>query len=304
MTVPVIAHGRELIQAVDNFGHHHLLIPADATPHPENTRSPLAMSFREFRFGTESGTIVEGRYFDIHCRLPALNRQFDKVIGEVVNAVDGAGNPVGAAAAAVAAWRRLFATLAHARSLTYKDKLAAFGELSVLQDLVDGQRDFPVDSWTGPKQSPHDFELEKVSIEVKTVGDDSDAIRVHGLSQLAQVDDKDLYLVVRRVIENPSGRSLSELLGEILTTCDDPAVLRERAGRIGVYEAMEDSTRFSIAESLIGLVAGDFPRITEETLGTELAGVVSRVGYDLQLAGIRSRLAPGSVERIHRASDE
>jgi len=302
MNVPVVAHGRELVQAVDDMGQHHLLIPADATLHPENTRGPLAMSFRQFRFGTGTGTDIEGRYFDIHCRLPALNKQFDKVIGEVIDVVTGSNHPVGAAAAALSAWRRLFATLADVRPLTHQEKLAAFGELSVLQDLVDGHPDFRVVSWTGPKREPHDFELEDVSIEVKSVGGDSDTINVHGLSQLAQVDEKDLYLIICRVVEDPSGRTLSELLSEILTICDDPAALRERAGQLGVSEVMEDITRFKVTESLIGTVAGDFPRITADTLGAELAGMVSRVGYELRLVDIRAWMASGSVGAIRRGT--
>lgn len=302
MTVPVVAHSRELLQAVDELGQHHLLLPADATLHPENTRSPLAMSFRDFRFGTGTETDVEGRYFDIHCSLPALNKQFDKVIGEVIGAVDGANRPVAAAAAVLAAWRRLFATLADARPLTHQEKLAAFGELSVLQDLVDGRPDFQASSWTGPKREPHDFELEDASIEVKAVGDDSNTITVHGLLQLAQVEDKPLYLIVRRVVESLYGRTLSELLGKILAGCDDPACIRERAGSLGVFEEAEDTTRFEVTESLIGVVTDAFPRITERTLGAELAGVVSRVGYDLQLADVRERLVPGSVDVIWKGA--
>lgn len=302
MTIPVVVHGRELVQAVDNIGDHHLLIPADTTPHPENTRSPLAMSFNRFRFGTGTETDVEGRYMDIHCRLPALNKQFDKVIGEIIGVVDGATRPVGAAAAALAAWRRLFATLADARPLTHQEKLAAYGEISVLQELVDGHPDFRVVSWTGPAREPHDFELEDVSIEVKSVGADSDTITVHGLSQFAQVEEKELYLIIRQVTEDPNGHTLPELLSEILTTCDDPALLRERAGQLGVYEVMEDTTRFAVTESLIGKIAGDFPRITADTLGAEFAGIVCRVDYDLRLTGIRGRLAPGSVNAIQKGA--
>lgn len=295
MTLPAVAHDRKLIQAVDELGQHHLLIPADATPHPENTRSPLSMSFRNFRFGTEEKREVEGRYFDIHCRLPALNEQFDKVIGEVIGEAEGANRPVGAAAATLAAWRRLFTTLADARPLTHQEKLAAFGELSVLQDLVDGFPAFRATSWTGPEREPHDFELANVSIEVKSIGDDSETITVHGLAQLASTEGKPLYLMVLRVIEAQDGRTVSELLGEVLAHCDDPAVVRQRAARIGVHETMEDVTRFTVAESLIGEVGMDFPRITEDTLGLPLADLVSRVSYELQLTAVRDRLAPGAV---------
>jgi hypothetical protein len=300
MTLPVNAHGRSLIQAVDELGQHHLLIPADTTPHPQNTRSPLAMSFRDFRFGTGATTDAEGRYFDIHCRLPALNTQFDTVIGEVITAVESADHPVGAAAATLAAWRRLFATLANARPLTHREKLAMFGELSVLQDLVDGFPDFHATSWTGPEREPHDFELAKASIEVKSVGDDSETITVHGLEQLASTDGKPLYLMIRRVVEEPNGRTVSELLGEILAECDDPATVRQRAARVGVYEAMEDITRFEVTESLIGEIGSTFPRITQETLGPTLADAVSHVSYDLRVAVVRDQLAPGSVDALQK----
>ncbi|MDV2476200.1 PD-(D/E)XK motif protein [Rhodococcus zopfii] len=215
-----------------------------------------------------------------------------------MGAVDGATRPVGAASAVLASWRRLFSTLADARALTHQEKLAAFGELSVLQELVDSGTDFRVASWTGPELEPHDFELDDASIEVKSVGVESDTIRVHGLAQLGQVEEKRLYLIVRQVTEDPSGRTVSELLGEILATCDDPTLLRERAARLGVHEAMEDTARFAVTESLIGEVAGDFPRITADTLGVELAEMVTRVGYELRLKDIRWRLAPGSAEAI------
>lgn len=300
MTLPVVAHDRNLIQAVDELGQHHLLVPADATLHPENTRSPLSMSFRNFRFGMETDGGVKGRYFDIHCRLPALNEQFDKVIGEVVGAVEIAIRPVGAAAATLAAWRRLFATLADVRPLTHQEKLAAFGELSVLQDLVDGFPAFRATSWTGPEREPHDFELANVSIEVKSVGNDSETITIHGLKQLASTDGKSLYLMVLKVTEEPDGRTVSELLGEILAHCDDPAIVRQRAARLGVYETMEDVTRFTVTESLIGQVGSDFPRITADLLGSVLVDVVSRVSYDLQLAAVRDRLVPGAVDALRR----
>ncbi|MGH2548895.1 MAG: PD-(D/E)XK motif protein, partial [Thermomicrobiales bacterium] len=257
-------------------------------------------SFRNFRFGTKAEGDVEGRYFDIHCRLPALNEQFDKVIGEVIGATEGANTPVPAAAATLAAWRRLFATLANVRPLTYQERLAAFGELSVLQDLVDGFPAFRATSWTGPEREPHDFELANVSIEVKSIGDGSETVTIHGLAQLGTTDGKPLYLMILRVTEEQDGRTLSELLGEILKHCDDPAVVRQRAARLGVHEAMEDSTRFAVAESFIGEVGSDFPRITEDTLGLALADLISSVNYELRLPPVLDRLVRGTVDSLRQ----
>lgn len=298
MTLPITAHGRALIQAVDEVDEHHLLVPADATGHPENTRSPLAMSFREFRFSTGENPEVEGRYFDIHCRLRALNTQFDKVIGEVVAAVEGAAHPVAAAATTLAMWRRLFTTLADSRPLTHREKLAAFGELSVLLDLIGAFPGFRAASWTGPERQPHDFELDSLSIEVKSIGDDSQTITVHGLTQLDRVDGKPLYLMIRRIIEDSGGQTLPELLSEVLAACDDPSIVRQRAALLGVYETMSDSTRFEVAESLIGEVTDDFPRITEEILGPALTEMIAHVDYDVRLTDAQRWLVPGSADLL------
>lgn len=302
MPLPVTAGGRELVQAVDAQGLHHLLISADEASHPENTASPLAISFGEFRFKTGPGVDVAGRYLDVRCRLAELEAQFDKVIGEVVDAVADSDRPIGAAMAAIAAWRRLFTALADVRPLTHQEKLAAFGELSVLRDLVTQAPEFRVAAWTGPQRTPHDFELPSISLEVKTIGEDSETITVHGLDQLAEADGKPLYLVVRRVLEAAKGRTVAELLGEVIEGCDDPGLARERAARIGVYEGMEDTSRFEVVESLAGEVGERFPRITRDVLGTELTDAVDQVSYTLQLDAVHDQLAPGFGEVLDKVT--
>ncbi|MGB5796463.1 MAG: PD-(D/E)XK motif protein [Mycolicibacter algericus] len=300
MPLPVVAYGRELIQAIDVQGVHHLLIPADVGPHPENIHSPLAMSFGEFHFKTSADVDVTGRYLDVRCRLSALNKQFDTVIGEVVKNVAGSKRPINAAVTTLAAWRQLFTNLADVRPLTHQQKLAAFGELSVLHDLVVQFPEFRVAAWTGPQRTPHDFELPTISLEVKTIGEDSDTITVHGLDQLAATDDKPLYLVIRQVVEAPGGRTVAELLGDIVSGCDEPALARERAARIGVYEGMEDTTRFEVVASLVGDVGADFPRITRYSLSPDLLDAVGNITYTLVLPALRDRLVRGFGEVLRR----
>lgn len=291
LAVPVMANGRELIQAVDEWGQHHLLVPADDGRHASNTQSPLSVVVRDFCFGSGGADPLEGRYLDIHCRLPELNAQFDAVVDDVVEAVRDSRRPVGAAIAAVASWRRLFASLAGARALTHQEKLSAFGELSVLQELL-AARAFDVRWWTGPSRSPHDFELPGVSIEVKTVGEQSETITVHGFAQLAPKGDKELLLVVRTLIESEDGRTLPELLDEVLATCDDHVALREKAALLGIHEAAEDTTRFAIAETIIGVVGEEFPRLTVEVVGGDLSEAIGSVSYDLRLDAVRPFLKP------------
>ncbi|WP_043451657.1 PD-(D/E)XK motif protein [Jongsikchunia kroppenstedtii] len=293
--LPVRAGGRHLALAVDEKGDHHLLVPKSVEELATNTRSPLAVYARNFRFSGGRKDTIEGLYLDIHCRVEVLNGQFDKVIADVVEAVGRAKDAAAAAAAAVAAWRRLFATLAESRALTYQERLAAFGELSVLQELVENVKGFRPDWWTGPNRKPHDFELPGASIEVKSVGEDSTALTIHGLDQLALSDDKPLHLVIRQIVENSSGKTVAELLGEILSVAEGAPEIRDRAALLGVSDTDVDATRFTIQSTLIGSVNSDFPRIDRSDLREGAEPAVSSVRYDLDLAELRPYLKFSAV---------
>ncbi len=290
--------GRRLTLAIDDQGQHHLLVPKAPGSVPTNTRSPLAVSVRDFSFGHDSLEHVSGHYLDIHCRIDALNAQFDKVISDVVDVVQGSSTPAVSAVATVGAWRRLFAILADGHTLSYPEKIAVFGELTVLQELMEHDGGFEVASWTGPDHAAHDFELSEQSIEVKSIGEDSTTVTIHGLDQLDSVNDKPLYLVVRTIIESASGRTISEVLGEILCASVDPNGIRHAAAKLGVSDTDADPTRFEVQTTMIAEVIGDFPRIIKATVAPHVSESIRRISYELDLRSLSPFLRPTRIDRL------
>lgn len=284
--LPLESDGRALVLAVDDVNERHLLVPVGVEEVPTNTRSPLSVSADRFHFRDFAGDL-KGRFIDIHCARSSLNSQFDYVVDDVLSAVEDSDDRAGAALATVNMWRRLFTNLATAPILTYQEKIAAFGELTVLEELLESDPEFQPEWWTGPEAQPHDFETDRCSVEVKAVGQESQTITIHGLAQLAPTDDKPLYLVIRTIEADPAGRTLGELLESVLAIRDTGTVIRDRAAQLGISTTSKDTERFRVTRTQIGIVAERFPRLTASDLDGASRTAVVRATYDLSLDALR-----------------
>lgn len=288
-TLEVKAGDRSVLLALDEMGHRHLLVPQGSTFLPANTRSPLAVSSQKFQFGPDEIN-MHGNYLDIQCQLPRLNTQFDTVVVDIVHQIESSTDPAAAAFSTVSSWRRLFMNLAAAPAMSYKDRLAAFGELTFLQELAESRYDFQATWWTGPERESHDFALPTVEFEMKTVGEESDTVTVHGLDQLAKHDRIPLYLLVRTVVEDPEGRSVGEVLSEIIAGCQCAGEIREEAALVGISADEEDTVRFKVISTQVAQVTSNFPRITRNQLKDSVTDAVQRVEYDLSLRALKPHL--------------
>lgn len=295
--LPFESKERPLLLAVDEVSERHLLVPVASEAVPTNTRSPLSVSADRFHFSDFKGELV-GRFIDIHCARPSLNSQFDYVIDDVLSAADGCDDSANAALDTVNMWRRLFMNLATAPTLSYQEKIAVFGELTVLEELLEEDPGFQPEWWTGPDSQPHDFETDRCSIEVKTVGKESRTITIHGLAQLAPTDDKPLYLIVRTIEEDPEGRTLAELLESVLASRDTGTVIRDRAAQLGISTTCQHPERFQVKSTLIGTVGNSFPRLTQFDLDDDSRTAVVRATYDLSLQGLRQFVVRRNVSEI------
>lgn len=293
----VSAGERSVLLALDETSHRHLLVPQGSTSLPTNTHSPLAVSSEEFRFGSDDVN-MHGKYLDIRCQLAHLNPQFDTVVIDVVNQIQESTDPATAAFSVVNTWRRLFTNLAAAPSMSYRDRVAAFGELTFLQELYETQGDFQASWWTGPEKESHDFVLRSCDFEVKTIGDESEAITIHGLSQLAEREQNPLYIIVRKVVEDSEGRSVGEVLTEITSGNRFSDEIREKAALFGVSEGGEDSVRFEIVSTQMARVTNQFPRITSDMLEESTLDAVRLLKYDLALYALRPYLEDMSLSKI------
>lgn len=291
------SNGRALLLSVDDVGERHLLVPVASEIVPTNIRSPLSVSADSFHFSDFKGDLA-GRFIDIHCARRSLNSQFDYVIDDVLSATENCDDGANAALDTVTMWRRLFMNLATVPTLTYEEKTAAFGELTVLEELLEKDAGFQPEWWTGPEAQPHDFETDRFSLEVKTVGQESRTITIHGLAQLAPIEDKPLFLIVRTIEENSEGRTLAELLESVLATKDTGTVIRDRAAQLGISTTCQYEERFQVKSTLIGTVGDNFPRLTELDLDDDSRTAVVRATYDLSLQALRPFVVRRDISEI------
>lgn len=118
------------------------------------------------------------------------------------------------------ALHRLFATAAR---LAEEEEIGLFGEVCVLQHLVQrmGAR-AAVASWRGPDGEEHDFDIEGGDVEVKTTLSES---RRHWISHIAQLQptlERPLSLLsLQLTTAAEGGVDLPTLIGAVASTLDD-----------------------------------------------------------------------------------
>ncbi|MGH4000937.1 MAG: PD-(D/E)XK motif protein, partial [Pseudonocardiaceae bacterium] len=187
----VTAGGLACRVALDRAGLRHLLVPASGeTLAPDRRPSVLSCSVRILTFDSEMMT-----YVDIWCTEPDLHAEFDDVIDDLLDAVDGAAAPGATALAGLSRWRRLFRTRL-ARGLSAAARIGLFAELTVLRSLLDADPSLPVEVWTGPLGQPHDLEAPTRCLEIKATGTRHEPITINGIEQLDTHDGRPLDLLV------------------------------------------------------------------------------------------------------------
>lgn len=270
--------------ALDRVGMRHLLVPASGEGVSVDDRpAVLGMALRRLVFG---GPPVD--YLDIWCQESELHGEFDEVLRDVLREVDNADRPASTAVRIVTRWRKLFRNLL-VRDLSRPAKIGLFGELTFLRELLAIDRRFPVEDWRGPLKEPHDFEAFGGCVEVKALGSDGEVINVHGFAQLDTHDDRTLDLALLRVVDDPDGLSLGELVTRIEEMGAARQVLRSRLAAAGWHADVErpDLDTFAVQEVLRIRVDESTPRLVESTFVSGLIPEgVSDVRYDLDLAAL------------------
>lgn len=280
----VECHAEPCRVAIDSTGARHLLVPAgDEAVSLDPRPAVLGTAVRNLGFGR---SVVA--YVDVSCTDPDLFPEFDEVVTDVLAVVDGARRPAAAVVAAIARWRRLFRS-SLLRGLSRQAKLGLFAELTVLSALVEADPAFPVDAWRGPLNEPHDFEATVRCIEVKGLSAVSDSIVVHGLEQLNTHGGRPLDLVLLRVVEDPDGRTVSDLVEQLRGEVASRADLRARLAATGWSHQPDrpDLDTFAVEEVRRIVVGGDTPRVVPSSLVTgSLPEGVAHLGYQVDLAAL------------------
>jgi len=292
----VVCYAESCRVAIDGTGTRHLLVPAgDEALSVDPRPAVLGTVIRRLGFGGSAIT-----YVDVSCAESDLFPEFDEVVTDVLEAVAGARRPASAAVDAIARWRRLFRS-SLLRGLSRQAKLGLFAELTVLSSLVEADPGFPVDAWRGPLNEPHDFEASARCLETKGLSAASDSIVVHGLEQLNTHGGRPLDLILLRVVDDPDGRTVSELVEQLRGAVVSRADLRARLSASGWSNQPDrpDLDTFAIEEVLRIVVGPDTPRVVPSSL---VAGLlpdgVGDLSYQVDLAAVLPLSAGASLPEI------
>tara|TARA_B110000238_G_C16133175_1_gene442385 strand:- start:2148 stop:3107 length:960 start_codon:yes stop_codon:yes gene_type:complete len=114
-------------------------------------------------------------------------------------------------------WSSLFAGK-HNEGLTPYQLQGLIGELLYLEHQIDGTTDIneELNSWRGPYDEGHDFIKESLDIEVKTITQTSNNVKISSEFQLESAPGKSLVLAVIRLMPNTeNGISLSVIIDRL-----------------------------------------------------------------------------------------
>ncbi|WP_406477589.1 PD-(D/E)XK motif protein [Streptomyces platensis] len=208
----------------------------------------------------------------------------------------------------VRAWSAL---LEKPRTLDAHARIGLLGELTVLNSLAD-EHDWEtaVDAWTSPLATEHDFGLPDHDIEVKTTSSVRRHHTVHGLGQLAPVDERPLWLVSLQLTRGGThGRTLPQCVAAVrnrIAQAAPAAVARfdSHLAARGWRSDTSDDERWTMRPTPLVLPVDDrLPRLTPALLAAlpQVAReCIDAVTYRIDLTHKMSSAEPPAALRAFR----
>lgn len=194
-------------------------------------------------------------------------------------------------------WQEFFkhSSLEH---LSTNAEKGLFGELLLIDELIENYQLDILLGWSGPEKSTLDFLFKQMGVEVKTT--ESVGSPVITISSIEQLDDRvreDVYLKVYRLYkEGLEGRTLVELVQRItrkIETNRGRIIFESKLARVGYYpeHALLYQTRWGVRKSSTYHIASDFPRLRKDRLPIGICDV----SYKINLANCTDYLIDDST---------
>lgn len=228
------------------------------------------------------GTPTKPRYYlVIRCTFPDLYEVFGRFTAIVLERVRGAADPAGGALEVLREWQQMFERTGGSDG---RDVVGLFGELNALLGLA---RTTPraVLAWMGPLGQPQDFVNGRVALELKTSSVRTSEVEIHGIEQLWAKPYDQLVLGVTRIVEDASGRTLEDLVHELVGLGVNRADVDERLGSVGwdPQRLRESRTRYASRGTRYFQVGSQAPALTPDNLRGPLPAGVNRLRYTVAL---------------------
>ena len=218
-------------------------------------------------------------FFCVFCNEPGSFEIFEDLCLNLIKGLKGIEDPLARAKSTIIraqAWSELFKS--GRRELTREQILGLICELRFLADTW-LSLDRGVDTWFGPDRKSQDFVdlATNVAVEIKHM-DSSKSVSVSSIYQLQF--DGTLFLCAYQLQEDPSGRSLNELVNVVADQLDPlkQVEFESKLLKIGYENRSTYNEPFAISSEQIYEVVRNFPRIVPGTLH----GLV-KASYTLEL---------------------
>lgn len=278
--------------ALDREGFRHLFIQVDDTAGQQQlfrTRG-LDVSISRFKIGTNP----ESFYVDFFCSNQRQNSTFTAVAADVIRSIRAEKSDLLELINGVLARWRDFWT-ASTEQMTQEEAVGLFGELWFLLRWFPATDSNVIGMWQRDRSALHDFQGDRISVEVKTANSRTLGAPFHHISGIDQLEDPEqgqLYLFSLQVTEDAlSGNTLHSLVKSAQSKLwNDYRALSEFNEKIvSRGYTLDDSgypaRGFRILSERLYSIGEGFPRIIRRTFGTvgPPAGT-SDIRYTLDMA--------------------
>lgn len=281
--------------ALDPLGNRHVLFATGEDDVDVQDRSSAAVWLRRL-------VLQDERYLSLECREAELADLFIRLADEIADRVEDVDleERRQVIRAELERWRGLFARAGSDR-LGAEAEAGLYGELVVLRQFARHEPSKALEAWVGPLDGQHDFRWADQSIEVKTTrAKEGFTVTVHGLKQLDLPESEaTLRLAGIRLVADPAGKSLPEVVDELLAVVDAP-VLLERLREVGYSHsgARADWSSYIVDTAAYWHVTGDTPGLRSSALPVGWETAISNVRYSLDLAALGDPMDPDQVESL------
>jgi hypothetical protein len=271
----------------------HLLVPAPlGVAVPDDSRSAtVTISKAQLVVGGETRTFV-----DLVCHRREFGDVFQRLVFEVAETIDAQPDvALTAPYDVLARWRTFFEP--RRTRLSRQERIGLFGELTVLERLVHHDPFKRLDFWVGPTGATHDFTGRSTAIEVKTTTTrEALMVEIHGAEQLQPgPGTTTLYLAVLKVQESAAGRTLGQLVADLVSTGINGDHLGDMLRSIG-WDHDDDEEALTVVEDRWYEVDEAFPKIIPSSfVGGALPLGVLRLRYHVDLTGSSPAPLPAAL---------
>lgn len=226
------------------------------------------------------------RALKVVCREPRLTDVFIAFMDDVIAQRED-GDIADVLANLAASWRNLLRIAQ--QGLSDASAIGLYGELRLLEDLIDNRGAASLETWQRDGQDVHDFISKNVRVEVKTsTFRNRHSVTIHGLRQL-EVPSGQLFLAVAEVEAHGSGETMDDVVDRLLDKGADVAVLTEKLAMLDFVRgmgSMNEEHRFALRSWRFWEISNRSPVLSPQVIPLEVKAAVSDLRYSLNLSAL------------------